>query len=77
MARTSVEEFALPKSKIKAEEGETDCLGWCNKKFWSKDKVNLRYCNRCASKKEQIEREMSRTQIRGEKVRNNLNFEGM
>ena len=26
------------------------CLGFCGKKFWSTDKVNIRFCRKCKAK---------------------------
>ena len=35
------------------------CLGWCGKTFLSPDRVGIRYCKKCALKKEQVERGMA------------------
>lgn len=39
--------------------GECDCLGWCNKRFFSPDKRRYRYCKKCQSKKDAEARKMS------------------
>ncbi len=37
--------------------GMRNCLGWCEKQFYSIDKTNIRYCDTCRNKKEKLERE--------------------
>ena len=39
---------------------ETDCLGWCDGKFLSRDPINCRFCKKCRNIKEGRERQLSR-----------------
>mgnify|MGYP000205108229 CR=1 FL=1 len=43
--------------------GETRCLGWCGKKFWSSDKFIIRFCNKCRSKRNHLSENMSRLEM--------------
>ena len=53
----------LPKISIpertKSEKGMVKCLGWCGKEFMSKDKVNIRFCSKCAAKKDAVQHSIS------------------
>lgn len=40
------------RDKDTAVGGMVMCLGWCNKIFKSKDRFNLRFCKRCAQRRQ-------------------------
>lgn len=45
------------KIKNSKNSGTVMCLGWCGKSFFSVDKINLRFCQKCKEKKQaEIER---------------------
>jgi Zn finger protein HypA/HybF involved in hydrogenase expression len=44
--------------------GETTCLGWCGKKFWSPDKIRIRFCPKCRSKRNNTSESLSRLELR-------------
>ncbi len=44
--------------------GETNCLGWCGKKFWSPDKTRIRFCAKCRGKRNTASDTMSRMEMR-------------
>jgi Zn finger protein HypA/HybF involved in hydrogenase expression len=40
----------------KSQEGKVRCLGWCGGKiFLSKDKIRIRFCGECTSKKNGVQ----------------------
>jgi len=44
------------------------CLGWCGKEFLSPDKTRIRFCKACASKKDQVERNLTKIRTFGDGV---------
>jgi hypothetical protein len=50
------------------------CLGWCNKQFLSPDPTRLRFCRKCAVKKEQNERNGGKVASIAEGIK--IRFEG-
>jgi hypothetical protein len=36
-----------PEEKVEDRSGWRNCLGWCDKKFWSEDKTLITYCPKC------------------------------
>jgi hypothetical protein len=44
--------------------GETNCLGWCNKKFYSQDKKRIRFCVKCRTKQQGNFASISRAETR-------------
>lgn len=48
------------RKKENAMSGMVMCLGWCNKVFKSKDRLNIRFCKSCAKRRQS---EMSRSPI--------------
>jgi len=45
------------KMKNAKNSGVVMCLGWCGKSFFSADKINLRFCQKCKEKKQaEVER---------------------
>lgn len=39
-----------------------NCLGWCDKKFLSRDPVNIRFCKQCRVKKDALEHGYTKTE---------------
>jgi hypothetical protein len=39
------------KSQSLAKGKMVNCLGWCNKMFFSIDPINIRFCNKCKDKR--------------------------
>lgn len=46
-----------------ATSGETRCLGWCNKTFWSVDKTKIRFCIKCRNRRNQVSQSLSRVEL--------------
>lgn len=44
--------------------GETNCLGWCGKKFYSPDKRRIRFCTKCREKRNNASASLSRMESR-------------
>lgn len=40
------------RNKDTAVSGMVTCLGWCNKIFKSKDRFNIRFCKKCAQRRQ-------------------------
>jgi hypothetical protein len=49
-------------------EGVTKCLGWCGQSFVSPDKTKLRFCKKCTTKKEHLERNAAKIRSFGDGV---------
>lgn len=45
-------------------DGMRNCLGWCNKQFYSPDKSRIAYCDKCRNEKNNKSKNMSRTEMR-------------
>lgn len=48
----------------KNNAGDTNCLGWCGKKFWSPDKTRIKFCAKCRQKRNDISESLSRIEMR-------------
>jgi hypothetical protein len=61
-----LKESAMETATKKEQQGYVNCLGWCGKKFLSPDRARIRFCKRCAAKKEQAERNLSKIRSFGD-----------
>ena len=43
----------------KGKRGVVMCLGWCGQTFLSRDKVNIRFCQRCRQRRDHADKSVS------------------